>query len=180
MRRQGYSGTGLKQIIEESGAPRGSLYFHFPGGKEELAVAALSRTCQARLEAMRQEFRVAGTASDAVCSLIRALREDFIASDYEDGCPLATVVLEMSSASDAIRSVCAGAWQDWTRLIQSRLEEEGHPAARAARLATLVMALIEGSLLLGRAYRSHDPFDTVMGEIPEILIIRTDGGEHDG
>ena len=68
--KQGYSGTGLKQIIEESGTPRGSLYFHFPGGKEELAVEALQYACEARLETMHAIFDETSSTLDAVGMLV--------------------------------------------------------------------------------------------------------------
>src|SRR6185437_4349017 len=94
LRRQGYAATGLSEIVERSGAPRGSLYFHFPGGKEELAVAAMERTGEQLRRAIATLMTAPGGAGEAVSGLIGALAAGLAASDYRDGCPIATVTLE--------------------------------------------------------------------------------------
>ena len=169
LQRQGYAGTGLKQIVEESGAPRGSLYFHFPGGKEELVLTALTHACEARLEAMYEVFRATATASEAVQTVIASLRDELAASRFEDGCPIATVVLEMAATSDPIQRTCATAWRGWSGLIEARLREEGHDSERASTLALTALALLEVSLILARAYRSTEPLDAAKAAIPGIL-----------
>lgn len=167
--RQGYPGTGLKQIIEESGAPRGSLYFHFPGGKEELAVAALTEACEARFDAMFRVFRETESAAAAVRVLVESAREELVRSGFSEGCPIATVVLEMASVSDSLQGACSKAWRGWEGLFEARLREDGYAPARARGLALTALALLEGSLLLSRAHRSTEPLDAVMAEVSRIL-----------
>jgi TetR/AcrR family transcriptional repressor of lmrAB and yxaGH operons len=170
-RKQGYSGTGLKQIVEESGTPKGSLYFHFPGGKEELAIAAVKYACAVRMGAMQEAFDEASSAIDAVASLVRSSRDGLVASRFEDGCPIATVVLETAATSDPLQETCSKSWRTWEALFQERLREEGHDQRRAKRLATVALALMEGGMLLSRAYRSTEPLDVVQEEVENILEV---------
>ncbi len=170
--KQGYNGTGLKQIIEESDTPKGSLYFHFPGGKEDLAIEALRQACESQRAEMQKVFDRTESALDAIRDLIRSNRNCLVASSFECGCPIATVVLEMAAVSDKLQQTCSSAWLRWEELFEERLAAEGHPRDRAKRLATVSIALLEGGLLLSRAHRSTEPLDMVAEEIRNILEIR--------
>ena len=170
--KQGYNGTGLKQIIEESDTPKGSLYFHFPGGKEDLATEALRQACESQRAAMQKVFDNTESALDAIEALIRSIRNCLVSSGFECGSPIATVVLEMSAVSDKLQQTCSSAWLRWEDLFEERLAAEGHDRDRAKRLATVSIALLEGGLLLSRAHLSTDPLDMVGEEIRNILEIR--------
>src|SRR5437773_2171867 len=118
MRRQGYHATGLAQIVEESGAPRGSLYFYFPGGKDELAIAALeaaSVTWRARIDEVVARAPDPGAAVEAVCHL---LADDLAASDFQHGCPVAAVALE--ATSEPVRAAIVAHYQAWRAAIVLR------------------------------------------------------------
>ena len=157
LQRQGYHATGLAQIVEESGAPRGSLYFYFPGGKEELACAALAEAGSAwreRLETLVNDTPDLLAALDAVCNTLGDALE---ASGFELGCPVATVALEASSASEPVRATCASHFAQWERSIAARLRGSGVPRATAAELAVTVLATVEGALLLAKVERSRRP-----------------------
>ena len=169
--RQGYAATGLKQIVDESGTPKGSLYFHFPGGKEELAIAAIAYSCGSRLAAMEQILATTETAVDAFRTLLGSMRDRLVASGFEEGCPIATVVLETAASSDALQKTCSRAWARWTDLFERRLSAEGHSPERARHLATLTLSMMEGSLMLARAHRSTAPLDTVLAEVGRILAL---------
>ncbi len=169
LQRQGYHATGLAQIVEESGAPRGSLYFHFPGGKEELAVAALHDAGQewrARIEAAIDRSPDLGAAVVAVCALFA---EKLAASDFQLGCPLATVALEASASSEPVRIACRDHFAGWEASIAARLVASGVSAEVAPRLATFSLATIEGALLLARVERSPRPLE-VVGETLRALL----------
>jgi TetR/AcrR family transcriptional repressor of lmrAB and yxaGH operons len=170
--KQGYNGTGLKQIIEESDTPKGSLYFHFPGGKEDLAIEALRQACESQRAGMQKVFDRTGSALDAIEDLIRSTRDCLVGSGFECGSPIATVVLEMAVVSDKLQQTCSGAWLRWEELFEERLAAEGHERERAKRLAMVSIALLEGGLLLCRAHRSTEPLDMVEEEIRNILEIR--------
>ena len=172
LQRQGYSGTGLKQIIEESGAPRGSLYFHFPGGKEQLAVAAIGYACNAQVKAIQAAFEQTSTAVEAMVTLIGTARDRLEESNFSEGCPIATVVLETAATSEPLQRTCRHALETWSELFSQRLVAEGHLAEDASRRALTVLTMIEGALVLSRAYRSTEPLDAVASEMERVLEIR--------
>ncbi len=171
LQKQGYSGTGLKQIVEESGTPRGSLYFHFPGGKEELAVAALEYACDAQVKAIRRAFSQTSTAAEAMVTLVGMVRDHLVNSDFSEGCPIATVALE-AATSEPLQRTCSKAFETWTVLFVERLVAEGHTPVQAGERVLIALTMMEGGLLLGRAYRSTKPLDAVSSEIRRVLEIQ--------
>jgi TetR/AcrR family transcriptional repressor of lmrAB and yxaGH operons len=159
LRRQGYHATGLADIVAESGAPRGSLYFHFPGGKDELARAALEAE-GARWRARIGEVVAAAADLDgAIAAIIELLGDDLEASRFQHGCPVAAVALE--STSEAVREAVAAHYAAWRRAIAAHLADAGVAAAPARQLAVVALSAIEGALLLARVERSRAPLVTV-------------------
>lgn len=160
LQRQGYHATGLSQIVEESGAPRGSLYFHFPEGKDELAIAALAQSGEswrARIEAVVAE---ATDLRDAIGRIIEVLADDLEASGWEHGCPVAAVALE--SVSRSVNKAVVAHYTAWQEGVAEGLVERfGIPRPIAGQLATVSLAAIEGALLLARVHRSREPLETV-------------------
>jgi TetR/AcrR family transcriptional regulator, lmrAB and yxaGH operons repressor len=165
LRRQGYAATGLAEIVARSGAPRGSLYFHFPGGKEELAVAALTSAGEQLRLGIEAMLDSRATLDEALALLLDALAAGLVASGYADGCPLATVALEAAAASEPLREAAAGAFAGWLAALARRIEAAGLDADAAARRATLVLAAIEGALILARARRDPAPLQHVRDEL---------------
>src|SRR5436305_11244417 len=106
-RRQGYTGTGIKQILAEASAPFGSLYHHFPGGKEELGAEAIRRSGYL----YGQLFpAIVGPAPDlltGIADFYAGAAQTLVEADYADACPIATVALEVSSVSEPMREACA-------------------------------------------------------------------------
>jgi TetR/AcrR family transcriptional repressor of lmrAB and yxaGH operons len=159
LRRQGYHATGLAEIVSASGAPRGSLYFHFPGGKDELACRALEASGElwrTRIEAAIATARDMGEAIEAVTKL---LGDDLEASGFEHGCPVAAVALE--STSPAVRETVRAHYERWQTTITDRLAGLGMARELAAQLTTVALASIEGALLLAKVGRSRAPLDAV-------------------
>lgn len=170
VRRRGYHATGLADVVAEAGAPRGSLYFHFPDGKDQLLQAALAEagaTWRTRLEAVIAAAPDVGAAIDGVCD---ALAASLVESDYQDGCPFATVALEAAALSPAVRAEIAGNYQTWIALIAARLDALGVPAVAAERLATFVLAAVEGALLLAKVERSRRPLDDVAATLRLLAV----------
>jgi len=165
LRRQGYAATGLNEIVAASGAPKGSLYFHFPGGKEELAAAAMA---QAGVQLGRSIDAVLASSEDlaeGIGRLVDALADGLAASGYADGCPIATVTLEAANSSEAVRAAAAEAFEMWLAALGARMIAAGMDPAAAARRATLVLACIEGGLVLARARRELTPLRDVRAEL---------------
>jgi len=171
---QGYHGTGLNQIIRESGAPRGSLYYYFPDGKEELAAAAI-----AEQGATMRDFTAAmlSEAADPVAAVDRVLAgliEHLSASRYCGGAPLAAVALETAANNSRLRATCATAYTELIAVFETKLTAGGFPAARAARLAAVIVAGIEGAVILSRTQQSVAPFTQLREELHILLTCSTE------
>lgn len=160
LQKQGYHGTGLKQILAESGAPRGSLYFHFPGGKEELAQHALEWSGAEMHELLSEAIDGAPNLIGALQRTVQVLAERLEASDFVEGCPIATVALE-SAGSEALVDACAESFRTWQALIRERLLRDGIAEAAVDPMASFVLSTIEGALLLSRTYRDTRPLRDV-------------------
>lgn len=169
LRRQGYHATGLSAIVDESGAPRGSLYFYFPGGKDELAVAALEASgveWRARIEAAVAAAPDLGAAIDAV---VKVLADDLAASKWENGCPVAAVALE--STSPAVHDAVRRHYAKWQADIAARIAQFGVAKPVAEQLATVALSAIEGALLLAKVQRSKQPL-VVVGAALRAMVTR--------
>lgn len=169
LRRQGYHATGLKQIVAHSGAPRGSLYFHFPEGKEQLAEAALQHSGEQMREDLRGLIEGAVDPPAAIEAVAEALADRLEASEFLDGCPVATVALEAAAQSPRLRDACSGSYSQWQSLVEERLLGWGLEGARARALANLVLCTIEGALLLSRAHGSTAPLRSAGAQLAELL-----------
>jgi len=165
LRRQGYAGTGLNEIVARSGAPKGSLYFHFPGGKEQLAVAAMQRTGEQLRAAIAGILGSSEDLGEALARLIDALAEGLERSDYRDGCPIATITLEAAGDSEPVRTAAAMTFASWLDVLQKRLRSTGLSPSEATQRALLVLSSIEGALILARASRDRAPLVAVREEL---------------
>jgi TetR/AcrR family transcriptional repressor of lmrAB and yxaGH operons len=166
-RAQGYHATGLNQVLAEGGAPKGSLYFHFPGGKEQLAVESLALAGE---QQYRSLSAVLDASDDAVAALERAvdlLGEQLAASDFRDGCPVATVALDASAESEPIRKACVNVYDRWQGVISDHLAACGFQDSDD--LATVVLATIEGAILLARTRRDLGPLRAVRARLRPLL-----------
>lgn len=167
LRIQGYHATGLNQIVEESEAPKGSLYHYFPEGKEQLAGEAL-REAGVDLQAKFRDA-LALEPGAALDYLIETSIEELVRSDYRDGCPIATVALETNSTSPYLRAVCCGVLDHALQSVQRAFMRRGLPADEAEALALTVFATFEGALLLSKVRRSPEPLRKVAGPLKKLL-----------
>ena len=156
-RQQGYHGTALHDILAAGGSPRGSLYFHFPGGKEEIGQAALTLAGEAVRQAIAGAAEASDNAETFLVRIVRGMAADLERSDYKEGCPIATTALETAAQSDALGAATRGAFQKWENEIKRGLERFGITSGDAGLAATMVLSQLEGALLLARTYRSLDP-----------------------
>jgi TetR/AcrR family transcriptional repressor of lmrAB and yxaGH operons len=170
-RRQGYAATGWRQVVADSQTPWGSQAHHFPGGKQQLAVDALTlagdryeRLLRAALDGAHPADAVAGWSEVAAAELER--------SGWADGCPVATVALETAASSDVLAAAARDVFASWRRPFVESMTERGLGADEAGSLATLVLAGIEGALLLARAAHDGEPLHTVGTELATLLRTR--------
>ena len=148
-RRQGYAATGLNQILERAGARPGSLYHHFPSGKQQLAVEVVERAGQG-IERLLRKFLTSQTAVPDVVDRWIELLIAGLAGDRRDGCPIEPIATESVNASPEVRAASARAFQGWCAAIADRLRVEGWPENQADDTAVAVVCLIEGALVLAR------------------------------
>jgi len=156
-RRKGYHATAFSDVVRHSGAPRGSIYFHFPGGKDELVREAVV----AATDELEESVALAASRATDPASFVRAHAEDVARrladSGYESGCAIATMVLELAPTSEELTRQFQVSFDRWRALLVARFEEWGFPPKRALADAELVMAGLEGALVLSRAARSLEP-----------------------
>src|SRR5271166_2700605 len=167
LRRKGYAASGLNEIVARSGAPKGSLYFHFPGGKQELALAAMEQTGEELRGAISAVMASGSGAGESLKALIDALAAGLEASGYRDGCPIATITLEAAAGSEAVRTTAERIFSSWLTELESALIAEGMQSSAAERRAMLALAAIEGALILARARRDTGPLRAVRDELLE-------------
>jgi AcrR family transcriptional regulator len=168
-RRQGYAGTGLKQIASEADAAFGSLYHFFPGGKEELGAEVIRWSGRMYMQLF---IDIALTEPDVVAATRRFFVDaanDVEASDYADACPIATVALEVSSTNEPLRQACADVFESWLTSATEYFAGAGIDRAEARRLALQMLSLLEGAFIFSRAMRTTEPV-LVAGEAASSMV----------
>jgi AcrR family transcriptional regulator len=170
LRRQG-ARHSLHNILAASGAPRGSLYFHFPKGKGQIGEAALGLAAEAVRGAIAAAAATSDTAEDFVLRILRGMAADLVNSNFEDGCPIATTALETAAQSEVLGAATRNAFQAWEREIKRGLQRFGLASAQADVLATTLLSQLEGALLLARTYKTLAPM--LRAEAAVKLLLRS-------
>ncbi len=156
-RRQGFTGTGVKQIVAEASAPFGSLYHFFPGGKEQLGAEVIRRS-GATYGQLIDLFFAPGTDPVATTrAFFAGAAETLVQTDYADACPIATVALEVSSTNEPMREACAEVFDSWIESAAERFRGYGLSRERSRALAISILSSLEGAFVLCRALRSTEP-----------------------
>jgi len=158
---QGYYGTGLNQIIRESGAPRGSLYYYFPEGKEELTAEAIERSGKLVEERIRTSLAEHEDVGEAIRQFVHRIAYHVEASGFRTGGPLMTVAMETATTSERLNLACRDAYRRIQDAFEQKLRTGGYSVEEARRLATFITSAIEGGIILSRTYHSGDPLRTV-------------------
>ncbi|MFN8161693.1 MAG: TetR/AcrR family transcriptional regulator [Solirubrobacterales bacterium] len=168
-RRQGYHGTGLNQVLEQSSAPRGSLYFHFPGGKQQLAAESVGEAGGAIGKAIEAILAATPDTGEAIGRVVDFLAADLSQSGFDHGCPVGTVAMDAASGSEPVRVACEAVFAGWLGLIARHLEAAGTAPDLAERQAMLAVSAIEGALLLARARRDTAALEAVGATLRPLL-----------
>ena len=154
--RQGYAGTGVKQIIDAARAPFGSMYHFFPKGKEELGAESI-RWSGAVYGQLIEVFYAPGIDPvEATRRFFEGAADTVRDTDYADACPIATVALEVASTSEPLRQATADVFEAWLSSLAANFIEAGLTPVPARRLATSLFSLLEGAFILARATRDHE------------------------
>ena len=171
--RKGLQGASFSEILQASGAPRGSLYHHFPGGKDELVLAALE-------EARETAYRFLGglkgrRAVEVVGSVTSWWRGLLVQGNLEAGC--AVLAVTVAAETPALLERAGEVFSMWRSQLAELLTAGGVPRARAPRLASLIMSTFEGATALARAEKSLEPFDFAASEVRRVVEEATSKAE---
>jgi TetR/AcrR family transcriptional repressor of lmrAB and yxaGH operons len=169
MELQGYYATGLNQIVEESGGPKGSLYYHFPGGKEELTAEALQHVGKLVEERIRNHLNAAEDSASAIKVFIENIAINVERSGYRAGGPITTVAIETASTSERLREVCHEIYTAWQGVFVARLQQDAIPRQQAEQLAQVIIASIEGGIILCRTGRDTGPLMNVAQAMHDLV-----------
>lgn len=168
-RERGYTATGIADILAASGAPKGSLYHHFPGGKEAVGAASVrlaGNVVTATLDDLAQQN---DTGVDFLRAYTAMLGQWLEQSDFRQGCPIATTLLETCPQSPEITRAGSNALRAWRDAIADVLNRDPATAGNAVELATLCISAIEGALLMARVSRSCEPLSAVCNQLCRLL-----------
>jgi len=160
VRERGVHGVGLREIVAHANGPRGSLQRYFPGGKTQLITEALNLAGAEVLGATESRLREAVTPADAIDAIFAPWREVLIDSDFTMGCPIAATVID-ASGDDRLRQEASALLGQWRESVRATLVKFGARRETAEDDASVLLAALEGALILSRADRSTRPLDTV-------------------
>jgi len=156
-RHHGYTGTGLKQIVERANAPFGSIYHHFPGGKEQLGGEVIRRSGRMYFELFELIMDQADDFVSGIGDFFAGAAMTLEATDYADACPIATVALEVASTNEPLREATAEVFESWISGATERGVAAGASPERAREVAIFIIAVLEGAFVLARAMRTTEP-----------------------
>lgn len=168
-RRQGYTGTGVKQIAAEAAAPFGSIYHFFPGGKDQLSDEVIRTSGAMYLELFATIATAAPDVLTGVRDFFTGAAETLSETDYADACPIATIALEVASTNEPLRVATADVFNSWIDGATAWFAAAGIPATRARELSLAMLSLLEGAFVFGRALRSTEPVLTAGAAAHELV-----------
>ncbi|MBZ9755456.1 TetR/AcrR family transcriptional regulator [Mesorhizobium sp. ESP6-5] len=169
LRRRGYHGTSLNDILSASGAPRGSLYFHFPGGKDQLVVEVTRASVAEVTERLGEALAAERDPAVAVHHIYQSVGRMLEDNEFSLGCPVAPVVLDSPGDVPDLVELCRSAFEQWIGLLREAFVRAGVPERRAQALALLVESSLEGLMVIARATRDRSSLNAVADEVA-ILI----------
>ncbi len=160
IRERGIHGTGLREVVAHSGGPRGSLGRFFPGGKTQLVTEAIDVALADVFGDFERTLSEAETFPEAIGAIVTPWRRLLVDHDFALGCPLAATICDAAD-NDSLRTHVSEAFAWWRASVADAYTRFGAPQADAEAHATVLMAALEGALILARAQRNIEPLDTV-------------------
>src|ERR1700722_11748668 len=167
MGSRGMNATSFSDVLAESGAPRGSIYHHFPEGKRQLTECAMRLTSDQIMAYLRAS--TATTAPGVLRHFTALFRQVVVASGGRAGCAVAGVTIDLVDDEDELLLVARDAFHSWVSLLASQLEDTGVFATRAQGIALMAVASVEGGLILCRSEGSEEPLRVIEGELLALL-----------
>ena len=168
---KGVSATSFSDVVADSGAPRGSIYHHFPDGKEQLATEAIRWTSDRVVAYLRAGREV--TPEAVLTRFIQLWRQVVVSSKAASGCVVAGVALD-TGAEEGLMDVARETFRSWITVLADQLEQAGIPLERAKAISLATLAGMEGALILCRAEANVQPLDDIAGELMHLLPAATE------
>jgi AcrR family transcriptional regulator len=165
IRERGYHATALSDVLELSEAPRGSVYFHFPGGKAQLAAEVAKAYARDQAGMIERAAEESDSAAELVSAYVNRSRGNLIESNYTQGCTVAPLVLEGAADSDLVANAVSAAFSLMMESLAFQFAFFGMNRASARELAEIVVSGVEGALVTARAFRSPAPFDSLLAAL---------------
>jgi len=169
LRTKGFHGVGLNELLAEADAPKGVLYHHFPGGKTELAVAAIDTVVVHLTRGLEGLFARQGDVVPALTAWLKDAQNALLDSGYQQGCPLATIALESTAEDMTIRDAVARGFAAIRETLKQALTRRGVPSGRAGSLAALIVSAYEGGLIQARVAGSKKPLQDTTTMLLEVI-----------
>jgi AcrR family transcriptional regulator len=160
IRERGIHGVGLREVVAHSGGPRGSLGRYFPGGKTQLMTEAIDVVIAELSEEVGEALAQAKTLPEAIGVIVAPWRRLLVDHDFALGCPMAATVVDAAD-NDDLRIHVNELLTQWQASVADIYVKFGAPPSAADEQSTVLLAAIEGALILARARRSTEPLDTV-------------------
>lgn len=170
LRKQGYHATGLNQIIRESGTPKGSLYYYFPNGKEELAIAAVEYISQRVINRIEESFAYSDDPYIAVDRFMTSIIRGFIEQESERGIPIVLLAAESKPQHTQLHGACKQEMIRWQELVEEKLIKSGYQETKAKELASLIHSMVIGGLSMTTALKDTKPLEYVKSHLRHLFM----------
>jgi TetR/AcrR family transcriptional regulator, lmrAB and yxaGH operons repressor len=167
IRERGYHATALSDVLELSAAPRGSVYFHFPDGKTQLAAEVARAYARDQADLIERAAEESDSVSDLITAYVTRARENLVRSNYTEGCTIAPLVLEGAGEPEQLANAVSAAFSLIMESLAFQFAFFGMGRARARELAEVVVSGVEGALVTARAFQDPGPFDSMLAVLVE-------------
>lgn len=150
-RARGYEGVGIAELLENSGAPRGSLYFHFPGGKEQIGVEVVERVGKSVASRFRALHESGVNLDDYIVRVFKTTAKECSDRGYLSSCPMAAIAAGLSNGNEKLAAAVREAFEAWEREIAAAGEARGMTAKNAQIFGSALVAAMEGAFMVSKA-----------------------------
>lgn len=169
LQKNGYAGTGMNDIIQHSGAPKGSIYYHFPDGKEQLAIEAVLWTKKNVTAFIKERLSQYEDPEESIQQFFLDSARRFEENNYFQGVPITAMVLETASTSEKLRKACQDVLDAWSKEFAKKLAANEYSEPEATRLGDTLNMMIQGALIMSLARQNAAPLKTAASHIPLII-----------
>ena len=173
---KGYHATGLNEILRESNAPKGSLYYYFPDGKEQLALEAVNltkvfveKTITGRLAEIQDPVESIKNSIEEMADLIYTQKDEKIALSSTKKVSINLIALETAATSETLRKACESAFNAWQNVYTQKLIDGGFSREKAETLGLVIQSMVEGAIIMSLTKKSDAPFIEIAKQIPILL-----------